>query len=152
MCAKQIVRRSLVSGSIASLLSIAMAAAIARRQRGDADGAVNAISHIAWGGSPERHASRPGLNTVVGAALHHGASIFWALMFEGLFGNRARQDRNAAAAGAAVTAATAYVVDYHVVPRRFQPGFEARMSRPSMFFVYAALGAGFLIAARLKRA
>jgi hypothetical protein len=146
------VRRSVVSGSVASICSIAAAMAVARRERGDADGAVNAISHIAWGGAPQAHAGRPGVNTVVGAALHHGASIFWALMFEGLFGERARRDPHSAAAGAALTAATAYVVDYHVVPKRFQPGFEARMSRPSMFFVYAALAGGLFLGAKINKA
>ncbi|HKO87353.1 MAG TPA: hypothetical protein VJU83_02435 [Burkholderiales bacterium] len=148
----RIFRRSLISGSAASLLSMAVAALIAKRESGDSDGALNAVSHIAWGGPPEQQAARPGLNTFVGAALHHGASVFWALLFEGVFGERARKDVASATAGAALSATAAYVVDYHVVPRRFQPGFEARMSRSSMFFVYAALGAGFLLASQIKKA
>jgi hypothetical protein len=137
-----VLKRSVVSGSITALLSLAVASLLSKKESGDADGAVNAVSHIAWGGRPEQYASRGGLNTLVGAALHHGASIFWAIGFETLFGRRARQQKSVAVLGGIATAATAYVVDYHVVSNRFKPGFEARLSGASMFLVYAALAAG----------
>jgi hypothetical protein len=138
----EILKRSLVSGSITALISLAVACLLSKKENDDAAGVVNAVSHIAWGGTPQRQAARSGVNTIVGAALHHGASIFWAIGFETVFGRRARQQKSIAVLGGAATAAAAYVVDYHLVSKRFQPGFEARLSGTSMFLVYAALAAG----------
>jgi hypothetical protein len=44
----------------------------------------------------------------------------------------------AVSAAAGATATLAYAVDYHVVPKRLTPGFEAHLSGRSMFYVYAA--------------
>jgi len=90
------------------------------------------------------------VNTAVGFALHHGASIFWALGFEALFGRRAERSVPDALVGGAATAVTAYVVDYHVVPERFVPGFEARLEGGSLFYVYAALALGLAAAAQAR--
>jgi hypothetical protein len=55
------------------------------------------------------------------------------------------------AGAAAATAATAYVVDYHVVPKRVTPGFEAHIDLRSFPKIYLALGAGFALAALIRR-
>jgi hypothetical protein len=58
------------------------------------------------------------------------------------------------AAGAA-TSAIAYVADYHVVPKRFTPGFEKRLSGGALATVYGvlalALGAGLYLGKKQKR-
>jgi hypothetical protein len=62
------------------------------------------------------------------------APIFWAASYEAW---RARTPgRPLAKAG--VVAALAYVVDYHIMPRRLSPGFEHRISPPGMVCVYAS--------------
>jgi hypothetical protein len=71
------------------------------------------------------------------------------VLFEALLGHRARQGVRQAAVAGGATAATAYVVDYYVVHERFRPGFERYLSGRSMFGVYAALAAGFAVAALL---
>jgi len=40
--------------------------------------------------------------------------------------------------GAAVSA-MAYVADYYLVPKRFTPGFEKRLSNRSLFAIYSTL-------------
>jgi hypothetical protein len=40
--------------------------------------------------------------------------------------------------------AGAYVVDYHLVPKRLTPGFEERLSPGALALVYAALGVSLL--------
>lgn len=142
--------RALVSGTVAALASGAVAAWCGHKQRGHAAGPINAVSHIAWGGSAEKQAKRDGRNTAVGFLLHHGASIFWALGFETAFGRRAERSVPEALLGGAATATTAYVVDYHVVPYRFVPGFEARLKDRSLFYVYAALALGLAATARWR--
>ena len=39
----------------------------------------------------------------------------------------------------------AYVVDYHVVPRRLTPGFELRVPRRALAAVYGALAVGLAL-------
>ena len=39
----------------------------------------------------------------------------------------------------------ANVVDYQLVPKRLQPGFDKHVSRKSLFAVYAAFGLGLAI-------
>lgn len=68
-------------------------------------------------------------------------------MYELAFGRRAREgDAKAAVFGGVATAALAYVTDYYVVPKRLTPGFEKRLSAPSMLGVYAALAASLPLA------
>ena len=54
-------------------------------------------------------------------------------------------------AAAAGTAATAYCVDYHVVPKRLTPGFEAHLGARSMTRVYAGIAIGLAAVALLRR-
>jgi hypothetical protein len=110
---------------------------------------MNAITHIYDGGEPPWHDGRKRRNTALGFAIHTAASIWWAVFFEHLFGRAARQSPASAAAAGAAVAGVAYVVDYAVVGKRFRPGFERYLSGRSMFGVYAALAAGFAVAALL---
>jgi hypothetical protein len=146
----ELLRRAAMSGTAAAIASGVVAALCARAQTGHAAGPLNAVSHIAWGGSARRHARHDGLNTAVGWLLHHGAGIFWATGFEALFGRRAEQSRPVGVAGGAATAAVAYVVDYHLVPERFVPRFEARLEKHALLYIYAGLAAGFALGARSR--
>jgi hypothetical protein len=147
---RKIIRNSAVSGIVAGAASLATAMLCARLQRDPADAPVNAVSHIASGESPPREAGPHRRNTIVGFALHQGAAIFWAAFFEALFGKRAEKSTKDALAGAIAVAAAAYVTDYHIVSQRFRPGFEVALTRRHLFFVYAALAAGFALCARLR--
>ncbi len=111
---------------------------------------MHAVSHIAWGDDPKSHTGKHPHNAVIGAALHHGACVFWATFFEAFFGKQAERSTAAALAGGATIATAAYVTDYHVVSERFKPGFEAHLSNRSLFLVYASLAIGLAAGARLR--
>ena len=143
--------RVLVSGVVASAASAAVAFACSQRENGHAARPINAITHIYDGGPPVPHDGPNGRNTALGMAIHTGACIFWAVFFEALFGRKARDSARNALTAASGIAATAYVVDYHMVHRRFRPGIEAHLSKRSLMAVYAALAAGFAAAALLTR-
>lgn len=138
--------RALVSGTIAAA-AVALAVAVAGRRRiGSGAAPLNATSHLLWGDEAARHDGYSMKYTATGFAANHAAAIFWALFYEAL-----PRRLPALARGAAVSA-LAYVVDYHVVPRRLTPGFELRLPRLALAPVYAALAAGLaardLLAAR----
>jgi hypothetical protein len=144
------VRACLISGTAGGLLSHVAASICSRKERGRSELPMHAVSHIAWGDAPEGHKGRTLDNYILGSTLHHGASVFWAVFFEALFGRHAERSTAAALAGGAAISAAAYVTDYHIVSDRFKPGFEAYLSDRSLFAVYAALAVGLAAGARLR--
>ncbi|HEY0179441.1 MAG TPA: hypothetical protein VGC30_07400 [Dokdonella sp.] len=148
--ARGALRRALLSGSVASVLSTLVITWRGARDRGRAAAGTNATSQWLWGRRAKR-STRPDLaHTAVGYAIHHGSSLFWAAFYE--HWQRARPTGAAAAvvARAVAVAAAACFVDYRVTPERLRPGFEAHLTRRSLVLVYAAFAAG-LAATTLAR-
>jgi hypothetical protein len=141
----QFVSRVLVSGAVASVASALAAAACSRVENRHAARPMHAVAHISEGGAPPARSGSGRRNTALGFAIHTAASVWWALFFEAL------PPRLRRGPGAVSVAGIAYVVDYHVVPKRFRPGFEAHLMGRSLFAVYAALAAGFALAGHLNR-
>lgn len=96
----------------------------------------NAISHWYWGDRAlDRDEASMG-HTLLGYAIHHGASTWWAVAYEKWFG--ADTERKAlvpAIAGGMAVAALACLVDYRMTPRRLRPGYEHHLSNKSLFLV-----------------
>ncbi|HWP18803.1 MAG TPA: hypothetical protein VNO84_06725 [Burkholderiaceae bacterium] len=145
----QLTRRALRSGGMAALTSAMALMWRGRREVGSAAAPLNATSHIAYG-DQALHVDRPTVrHTVPGALLHAASGVFWAMLFEALRARRGHGRSLAATAGDAVAAtAVAAAVDLLVVPRRLTPGFERRLSGPSLALVYGALAFGLLLGAR----
>jgi len=144
--------RATISGTAAGSAAAAMAAARARADGSTPYAPLNAVTHCLW---PRRAFSETGPSarfTLTGLAINQVSGVFWGVLFEGLLDRwQCRVKRRAGVAeivaSAATTAAVAYTVDYHAVPSRLTPGFEAHLSKRSMFYVYSALAAGFAAAA-----
>jgi hypothetical protein len=137
-----------VVGSVASVLSTIVLAAAGARQTGSASASINAVSHWLWG-VESLIEDRPTLrHTLTGYLTQHAASIFWATLYSRIYGHRkeAKQLPQAVAGGVA-TSAVAYLVDYHLVPKRLTPGYEHCVSPAAMAGIYAALAAGFALGA-----
>jgi hypothetical protein len=143
-------RRSLVRGTGASLASLVALAGCSRRETGSALAGVNAVSHWAYG---DADASRNGFSwkhTLVGALTQQAASVFWAMVFERLFApRRGAPTVGRLAAESVATSALALAVDYTITPKRLTPGYELRLSKPSMAAVYVAFAGGLLIGSLL---
>jgi hypothetical protein len=127
-----------------------MAAARSRAEQGRADLPMHAVSHMVWGDAAESHHGRHEYNEAIGTALHHSASVFWAVLFEALFGRDAERSTRSALIGGATTATAAYITDYHLVADRLNPGFHAHLSPRSVFLVYAGVALGLAAGARLR--
>jgi hypothetical protein len=138
---KQMAANTLLVGSVSTVTTTIAAIMGGLIDAGKGLAPLNAISHIAWGGDPPAHSGKGQINSWMGLLLHAGASVFWAAIFESVFGRYA----------STATAAAAYITDYYVVSKRFRPGYEAYLSRKSMFGVYAALAAGIALGAALTR-
>lgn len=138
--------RALRSGALASLLSTLAVTAFSRARTGAPAAGTNAASQWFW--YPHaRHVRRLSPRyTLAGYAVHHASSLWWAGAFELLRPHRLPPRKRAA--GAAGVAALAYLVDYHVVPRRLSPGFEHRIGRRGMCAAYAAFALGLYLGSR----
>jgi len=140
-----------MSGSAASLACAAVLMAGSRIRDGSWAGGLNGPSQWLWGES-EAYTRRVTLrNTAIGYAIHHESSIFWALFYETIFGgSRKKKPALQHCTEGIASAATAYVVDYHLTPPRLRPGFEKHVSPTGMVAVYAAFAAGLAITAILR--
>lgn len=149
---KTAMQRALVSGSSASLLSSAALAALGKAETGSPTAPTNAISHWIWGDQAARRDAPSLRYTATGYAIHHVSASFWALLFEKLMGDklaRAGPARTLAAAGA--TSAVACFVDYRLTPARLRPGYEQRLSTPSLAVVYGAFALGLALGVMLNQ-
>ena len=131
---------AVVAGLIASVPTIAAVALRGVADSGSAVAPINATSHVVYG--PEAgEVDVPDLkHTLPGLAINAGACVFWAAVYEGMFGrsNTRGSAGKALLAGGAV-AGLAYLVDYHLVPKRLTPGWELRVSGRSLAMIFGAL-------------
>jgi len=148
-----LIRDALRGGGLAALTTTATVAGCGKVETGSAAAPINAISHIVWGDRAAR-VNRPTLKyTLVGILLNSAAVTMWAAVFAALFGSRHRDPQSLPArlAQGAFVAASAYVVDYALVPNRLTPGFEKRLSGRSLLAIYAVLAASLALGSRIRR-
>jgi hypothetical protein len=135
------IRDGLVSGSIASLASTAALTACSEKENGEPYAPTNATSHWIWGEHAVHRNDPSARYTLPGYAIHHASSTLWAVIFEHWVGPQCDEGRaRAATAGGLTVASLACLVDYKFTPKRLRPGFERRLSVPSLFLVYGIFG------------
>jgi hypothetical protein len=119
-------------------------------ETGSALAGINAVSHWAWG---DADAKRNGLSlkyTGIGALTHLAAAAMWAFCFERLFASRRRSPTvPRLLAESAAMSALACAVDYTITPKRLTPGYELRLSKPSLLVTYVAFAAGLTLGSLL---
>ncbi len=145
--AVRFVRRALVSGSVASLVSTAFIAAASRHETGFAAAGTNAPSQILWG-VPQRPRLRFRARwTIPGYLIHHLSAIWWAAAYESP-AVRERVPQPLPRALLVMLAAAAF--DYGCLPRRLTPGLEGPLSRGAVAGAFAAIGAGLALGSWLQ--
>ena len=155
--AGSVLERAVKSGTISGLAAATVASLAGKQENGSFAAPLNATSHILWG---DKAAEQDGVSlkyTLTGFLLNHASAIFWASFYEKLFGRHADRPREwrlphsdtaesgpvvQPIFGGAAVATAAYIIDYHIIPKRFTPGFEKRLSGTSMLAIFAALAAG----------
>lgn len=142
--------RALVSGSIASITSSAALAWCAHREGCGVWAALNSPSHWVFGDKGIDQPDASWRYTGTGQAIHHASSIFWGGVFEAALPPRPRgavRLAGTAFAAAALAAAT----DLRLVPWRFSPGFQTRVSASGVRWTYGAFALGLLLGSLLMR-
>lgn len=141
----------LISGSLASLISAAVLAWRGRRENRRALGPLNAPAHWLWGKQSLRRDDASLRHTLTGMLVHHVSSLFWAVFYELLRTRRTRPTAANALGDAAAVTVVAAAVDLQLVPQRLTPGFEQRLSKRGLAWVYASFAAGLALGACLRR-
>ncbi len=144
--------RGMIAGTSASLLSTLALAVLGKGEAGSAFAPTNAISHWIWGDKAARR-DQPSLRyTLTGYMIHHASATFWAVLFERIMGKRLDSKKLATTLPASLAAsAVACFVDYQMTPERLKPGYERRLSRPSLALVYGAFAIGLAAGALATR-
>jgi hypothetical protein len=136
----EVMAHSLQTGAVASTTTALATAVLGGVENHNVVAPINAVSHIAWGEAAVAQEESSVKYTLTGLALNTVAVTGWAAVHELLFGRYLdRRNLPAALLGGAATSALAFVTDYYVVPRRFTPGFERRLSNGSLLGVYSVL-------------
>lgn len=153
-----VLRRSIVSGTIAGLGVMTTAAVAGKRETGSWADPFNGTSHILWGDKAAQVHGMSAAHTLPGLLLTHASAVFWAVFYEQFFGSKRAVEGEMPSLwkpllGGAAIASLAYVTDYHLVPRRFTPGYEKKVSAKSLAAIFGALALGlaardFFFAAR----
>ncbi|CAN7146347.1 hypothetical protein [Massilia sp. LjRoot122] len=145
-------QRGLVSGATSSILSTVALAVLGKKETGSAFAPTNAVSHWIYGDKAARHSSPSMRYTVPGYIIHHASATFWSILFERFAGKYLdRKTPVGMLTAAAATSAFACFADYKLTPKRFQPGYEKHLSKPSLAIVYAGFALGLAAGAALIR-
>lgn len=142
---KEAAKRALVSGAMASVLSTVAMAVAGKLERGAPAGPINGPSQWIFGRQAAHRRAFSLRHTLTGFLIHHATATGWALLHERVFGHGPPPTPARQLGNAMVTATVANVVDYRLTPRRFQPGFDAQLSRKSMVGIYAAFALGLAV-------
>jgi hypothetical protein len=139
-----------VLGSSASAAIATTAAIAACGQHEDASGwaPLNAVR----GDETALHATPSWKYSATGIGLNAAAMLLWGAVYACLARRDSTRSTPRALAAGLTTAATAYVVDYHVVPERLTPGFEKRLSGGSMFVIFGSFATGLAVGDLLTQA
>lgn len=141
---------TLRTGAVATAATTAAVSAFGQWEEGEPIAPINAVSHIAWGDEAAAH-NEPSLEyTATGAALNAVAVTGWAGIHELVMRRMEQRTLANSMAAGAIVAAAAYVTDYYIVPRRFTPGFEKRLSGRALAGVYAVLAASLGVGSLLR--
>jgi hypothetical protein len=133
-------RSSVRIGGLTGLATAVTAALCGWRESNNAVAPLNAISHIVWGEEATAQEQVSAKYTATGLVLNISAMFGWAFVFAAIFGGRQKSNRAAVSlSGGVLVSILAYIVDYHVVPKRLTPGIEARLSARSLLAVYSVL-------------
>ena len=137
-------------GLLAGALSALALAWRGHTDAGSAAAPINAVSHWFW---PQQALQRNDVSlkhTATAGALHLGSALMWSALYSWLRGRRLHPTARDAVTDAAAVAALAAVVNLKLVPQRLSPGFEQRLRRPSLGWVYAGFAAGLALGGWLQ--
>ncbi len=128
--------RGLKNG-LALSLTTALALLYASSQENNGPwGAFNYVCHMVDGDDAIYSDGFQPRESLLGLALNASAMAAWGVIYDFLFGGA---DLPGSLFTAALVTVGAYFIDYHLVPKRFTPGIENKISKNAIYRVYGVL-------------
>ena len=146
-----IVGRALLTGSVASAVSVAVLGLLAKAEGKGAAQPINATSHWLQGEDAGTVTTIDVAHTATGYATHHAATVFWAALFEVLQSAWREPLPGKTIRNAAVVSTLAAVVDYGLVPKRLTPGWEGPLPIRSVTGGFVGMAFGPAIGGLVSR-
>jgi hypothetical protein len=131
---------------LAGGLSLITLAARGQREIGAPAAPVNAVSHWLWADEALRRDGASASHTLLGSVIHMASGCVWAGLYDALLRSHDAPNRVDAVTDAVAVTAVAALVDLECTPDRLTPGFEHRLSRRGLFWVYGAFATGLAVA------
>ncbi len=140
------IQNTLVMGTWAMLFIFMSLLAVAKAERIPLWQPVHAVSHILFGDKVLQEARFHAKYWISGFVLNAGAMYGWAAVAElgYLRFSFKTGDLITAILMAIALTIIAFITDFHIVSKRFTPGFEKVISRSAVYTVYVCLAIGFV--------
>lgn len=154
-----LIKSTLIIGTVSGVAASLAAAVAGKRESQSYAAPINATSHIIWGNEAARHNEVSLKYTATGFLLNHGAAMMWSGIYSKWVAPavlRWTAHRPALAplvpvVSAAAVSAGAYITDYFLVPKRFTPGWEKRVSGKSIGMIFGALALGMAVGELMRQ-
>lgn len=142
----------LIVAILGAVVTMGVLMLVTLREKKPALEGVNAISHIFFDKQAMGQAKFSAKYTLSGLLLNFGAMLGWAAVAEAsfVFLKLPAREFVTSTMVAIVVSVMAYVVDFHVVPKRLTPGFEIVVSKRSLLIIYVGLALAFFVGAMLR--
>jgi hypothetical protein len=145
MNVKNIIGRGLKTGLGLAAATNATIMLASDKELGAPWAAINAICHVVDGDEMTQPSEWSPRESPLGIVINGTAMAVWGVLYEGALAVTKTQSSPFTGA---LGALTAYVVDYHLVPKRLTPGIEKKLSSSSLLAVYLALGIALSLSGR----
>lgn len=136
----RIIANGLKTGIVLTAATTAVVMLASRKENGSVWAAVNSVAHIIDGDDVVQPAEFSPRESLLGVGINCAAMCAWGVLYE------AGMEFSGAASGAATGmtgAAASFLIDYKLVPKRFTPGIEKRLSPRSVMAAYFAIAVTF---------
>ena len=142
MILTQILVRGLKTGFALAAATTPAIMLASDKENGSPWAALNCVAHIVDGDDKEQPTDYSPRESGLGVFVNGTAMSAWGVLYEGAL--VVTHTRSSPLTAVLATAA-AYFIDYKVVPKRYTPGIEKRLSQTSVLVAYAAMAVTFAL-------
>ncbi len=138
----QSLARGFKTGLVLAAATNAVIMLASDKENGSPWAALNCVAHIVDGDDKEQPEGYAPRESRIGILVNGTAMSAWGVLYEGaLLVTRTRSSPLTAL----LAVGAAWVIDYRIVPKRFTPGIEKRLSQRSVLLSYTAMAVMFML-------
>lgn len=138
----QSLSRGFKTGLVLAAATNAVIMLASNKENGSPWAALNCVAHIVDGDDKEQPEDYAPRESRIGILVNGTAMSAWGVLYEGaLLVTRTKSSPLTAL----LAVGAAWVIDYRIVPKRYTPGIEKRLSQRSVLLSYTAMAVMFML-------